>query len=746
VSDPGGRSSERPAAAGGAPAWVGRGILRREDAPILRGEARYVGDLSQPDMLHMVVARSPFAHARLGAIDPAETLALPGVVTVLTAADLGRTGSMPIVPAEGAHVAAAPIPLLASDRVRFAGEPVAAVVAESRAIAEDAAELLAVDYDPLPVVADPTSALADGAAVLHAAAADNVLVRWRRTSGDVDGALAAAAHVIRGRFHLPRIAAAPIEPRGALAAYDADADLLTMWLSAQDPHRPLDHLCAVLGRDRSSIRVIVPEVGGAFGSKGTLAPEAAVAALAAMTIGHPVKWIEDRSENFLAAYQGRGQDADVELAVNADGRFLAVRARVVADLGAYLYPTTAVVPVTSAMLVTGVYATPVADVELLGVATNAVPTGPTRGAGRPEAAFVAERMADLAAAELGLDPAEIRRRNFIQPGRFPFDSPLGFTYDSGDYERALDRACALIDYESFRREQRAAEGSEGLRGIGISVFIERAGSAVWESGAVSVDASGHIVVRTGSTDHGQGHATTFAQIAADELGVDPADVEVRAGDTAEVPAGVGTFGSRSVTIGGSAVLQACREVRERARQVGDGSMSLREAAAAAGGLEASVRFEIAGPVFPFGAYIVTVRIDQGTGLVTVDRIVAVDDAGRIVNPALAEGQVVGSSVHGLGEALSEEVVVDDQGQQLTGTFAHYGILSALEVPPIQSEFQQTPSPFTILGAKGIGESGAIAVPAAVANAVADALAPLGVTHLDLPYTPERVWRAIHDVG
>ncbi|MGZ5300519.1 MAG: xanthine dehydrogenase family protein molybdopterin-binding subunit [Actinomycetota bacterium] len=732
---------------GAAPTWVGRPMLRREDAPILRGAARYIDDLTLPGMLHMVVVRSSFAHANLGAIDASDALATPGVVAVLTAEDLaGRAGPMPIAPAEDADVAAAPIPLLASGRVRFAGEPVAAVMAETRAIAEDAAELLAVEYDPLPVVADPVSALADGAIALHDVAADNVLVRWRRTFGDVEGALATAAHVILGRFHIPRIAAAPIEPRGALAAHDAGSDLLTMWLSAQDPHRPLGHLCAVLGRERSSIRVVVPEVGGAFGSKGTLAPEAAVAALASMNLGRPVKWIETRSENFLASYQGRGQDADVELAVDADGRFLAVRARIVADLGAYLYPTTPVVPVTSAMLVTGVYATPAADVEMLGVATNAVPTGPCRGAGRPEATFIAERMADLAAAELGMDPVEIRRRNFIPPERFPYTSPLGFTYDSGRYEQALDRVCDLIDYGGLRREQRAAREAGRLTGIGVSVFIERAGAAVWESGAVSIDARGRIVVRTGSTDHGQGHATTFAQIAADELGVDPADVEVRAGDTAEVPAGVGTFGSRSVTIGGSAVLQACREVRERARQVGGGSMSLREAAAAAGGLEADVRFEIAGPVFPFGAYIVTIQIDPGTGLVSVDRIVAVDDAGRIVNPTLAEGQVVGSSVHGLGEALSEEVVVDDQGQQLTGTFAQYGILSAVEVPRIDSELQETLSPFTPLGAKGIGESGAIAVPAAVANAVADALSPLGVTHLDLPYTPERVWRAIHGAG
>ena len=754
-------------------------MLRREDGPLLRGAARYVDDLTLPGMLHMVMVRSPFAHARVLGVDASAALVIPGVAAVLTAADLtGRAGPMPVATAEGAEVAPVPIPLLALDRVRFAGEPVAAVLAETRAGAADAAELVAPDYDPLPVVVGVHDALR-GAVSLHQNAVDNVLVRWRRASGDVEGAFAMAAHVVRGRFHIPRIVAAPIETRGAVAVYDADDDLLTMWLSSQDPHRPLGNLSTILGRDRARIRVIVPEVGGAFGSKGALAPEAGVAAIAAMTLERPVKWIEDRSENFTAAYQGRGQDADVELAVDDAGRFLAVRARLVADLGAYLYPTTPMVPLTSAMLILGVYATPAADVELLGVATNAVPTGPCRGAGRPEAAFVAERMADLAAAALGIDPVEIRRRNLIPPERFPYPSPLGFTYDSGRYERALDRVCELIDYAALRREQRAARAAGRVMGIGLAVFLERAGAGVWESGAISVDQSGRVVVRTGSTAHGQGHGTTFAQIAADELGVDPGDVEIVAGDTGVVPDGVGTFASRSVTVGGSAVVEAARGVRERARGVaahllgvdpgevrwenggfeapGRPALSLRDVAAAAHdpdripdgvepGLEASVRFELPAPVFPFGAYALTVEIDPQTGRVTVGRIVAVDDAGRIVNPLLAQGQVVGSTVQGLGEALFEEIVYDEAGQLLNGSFAQYGILGAPEIPAIESEFQETPSPLTPSGAKGIGESGSIAVPAAMANAVADALSPFGVTHLDLPYSPERVWRAIRDAG
>jgi carbon-monoxide dehydrogenase large subunit len=752
-------------------------MLRREDAPILLGAARYIDDLTLPAMLHMVVVRSSFAHAQVAGIDVSAACAAPGVAAVITGADLtGLVRPMPVNPAEGAYVAPVPIPLLAADRVRFAGEPIAAVLAETRATAEDAAELVVVDYDPLPVVVDPQAALR-GTVTLHEDIGDNVLVSWRRSSGDVDGAFAASARVVRGRFHIPRIVAAPIETRGALAAYDADRDLLTMWISSQDPHRPLSHLSTVLGRDRARIRVIVPEVGGAFGSKGTLAPEAGVAAVATMTLGRPVKWIEDRSENFLASYQGRGLDAEVELAVSGEGRFLAVRARLVADLGAYLYPTTPIVPVTSAVLVTGAYATPAADVEVVGVATNKVPTGPYRGAGRPESAFVAERMADLAAGELAIDPAEIRRRNFIPPEAFPYETPLGFTYDSGRYERALDRACELIDYPGLRRDQRIARAGGRVAGVGLAVFVERAGAGVWESAAASVEPDGRVVIRTGSTAHGQGHETTFAQITADELGVDPGDVEIRAGDTAEIPEGVGTFASRSVAVGGSAIVGAAREVKEKARRVaahflgtdlpevrwedgcltapGRPPMSLRQVAKVAHdpdripdgmepGLRASVRFELPGPVFPFGAYALSVEIDPQTGHVAIGRIVAVDDAGRIVNPLLAEGQVVGSTVQGLGEALFEEVVYDEVGQLLSGNFTQYGIPAATEAAVIESELQETPSPLTTLGSKGIGESGSIAVPAAVANAVADALSPFGVTHLDLPYTSERVWRAIRD--
>jgi aerobic carbon-monoxide dehydrogenase large subunit len=760
-----------------SPTWVGRSVRRREDDAILRGHAAFVDNLVLPGMAHMVAVRSPVAHARLGPVEAAAARRAPGVLAVLTAADLaGRVGRMPVTTLEGAEVADTPIPLLATDRVRFAGEPVAVVVAETRAAAKDAAELVEVDYDPLPVLVDPRAAL-DAPVRLHDGAAGNVLLRWSRRHGDVDGAFAAAARTVRGRFGMPRLVACPIEPRGAVAAYDAASDLLTMWLSAQDPHRPLRHLAAVLRRPPERCRLVVRDVGGAFGSKGSLAPEAAVAAVAALRLGRPVKWVEERWENFLAAYQGRGQEVDAELAVAADGRFLALRARVLADLGAYLYPVTGV-PVTTSMLLTGVYDIAAVDVETVGVATNKVPTGPYRGAGRPEGAYVAERLADLAAADLGADPADLRRRNFVAPERFPYRTALGFTYDSGDYAHALDRACELAGYHARRAEQRAAREAGRLVGVGVCVFVERAGAGLWETGSVAVGPDGRALVRTGSTPHGQGHQTTFAQIAAGPLGLAPPDVDVQSGDTRTVPAGMGTYASRSVSTGGSAVHLAAVAVAAKARRVaahllgaeeqavrlGDGgtlaapdgrSVTLAAVAAAAAeesqlpagldpGLEASTRFELPGPVFPFGAYVAVVEVDRDTGRLAVHRLVGVDDGGRVVNPLLAKGQVVGSAIQGVGQAVFEQAVYDADGQLVTGSFAAYGLPSAVEAPPVEGEFLETPSPFTPLGTKGLGESGAIAVPAVLANAVADALAPLGVRHADPPYTPERLWRLIRD--
>jgi aerobic carbon-monoxide dehydrogenase large subunit len=674
--------------------WVGRPLTRREDERFLTGRARYLDDLEPEGTLHVAFARSYVAHARLGTVETEVARASPGVTAVLTGGDLGDVGPIPAGKVEGAWTADAAHPVLARDLVRYAGEPIALVAADSRARAEDAAELILPDYELLePVLA------------LRSPRHEDVSLRWHRASGDVEGAFAAADRVVERSFAIPRLVAAPMEPRGVLAEYDAAADLLTVRLSAQDPHRPLAQLAATLHRAPESIRVVLPDVGGAFGSKGSIGPEVAAVAAAAMRLGRPVKWAEDRFENFLAAYQGRGLEADVELALAVDGRMLAVRARLYADLGAYLLTPTPVSAHTTAMLLTGAYAIPAAEVAITGVRTSKVPTGPYRGAGRPEAAYLIERMADTAARELQLDPVELRRRNLVR--EFPHQTPLGWTYDSGEYERCLDRALELLEPDRWSGKH---------VGVGVAMMIERSGG-MWETARVRRE-EGRVIVQTGSSPHGQGHETTFAQIAADELGIDPADVEVRWGDSA-AGAGVGTFASRSTAMGGSAVLQAARRLEEGAE-------------------EGEARFE-SPLMFSSGCYAAAVEIDPATGALTILRLVGVDDAGRIVNPLLAHGQVVGATAQGLGQALVEEAVHDDTGQLVTASFADYSLLTAWEMPELAADLVETPSPHNPLGAKGIGEGGSIAAPAAVANAVVDAL---GGVDVDVPFTEEKLWRAL----
>jgi aerobic carbon-monoxide dehydrogenase large subunit len=723
---------------------VGAALPRREDERILTGNSRFLDDVELPRLAHAAVVRSPHAHARIDRISPPAEA--PGLLAVLTAADLeGRTGTLPVDPPEGATIADEPHPLLASGEVRYAGQAVAVVVAESRALAEDAAELVEVDYEPLEAVVRPREA-------------PHTLVRWAKKAGDPDAAFAAADHVTRRSFALPRLVASPMEPRGLIAAYDAGRDHLTVWCSAQEPARPLLHLARTLQRPDDAIRVIVPDVGGAFGSKGAIAPEAVAVAVAAMDLGRPVKWAEDRLENFLAAYQGRGVEADVELALTAEGRMLAVRARIHADLGGYLMANTAIPAHTMAMLMCGCYDIAAADVELAGAQTHKVPTGPYRGAGRPEAAQVLEATVDAAARELGIDPVELRRRNLVR--EFPHKTPLGWSYDSGDYERCLDRAVELVEPERHADDAR-------LVGTGIAMYVERAGG-LWESAHVSVEPNGRVVARSGSFPHGQGHETTFAQIVADRLGVEPGDVVLRFGDSAATPRGVGTFASRSVAMGGSALAQACEEIDRRCREIAahlldaevtavpgryeapDGrALTFAEVAAAAyqprrlppgmePGLDVATRFT-SPLVFGSGCYAAVVEVERATGRLRVLRLAAVDDAGTIVNPLLAEGQVIGGAVQGLGAALVEEAVHDDGGQLRTASFADYSLLTAAELPPLAAAFVESPSPHNPLGAKGIGEGGAIGTPAAVANAVIDAL---GGRHVDPPFTEEKLWRAL----
>jgi carbon-monoxide dehydrogenase large subunit len=628
---------------------------------------------------------------------------------------------------------------------------VAAVIATSPEHAKDAAELIEVDYEPREPVLDPRQS-------------DVELTRWSREGGDVAGAFASAAHVVRGTYGLPRLVAAPIEPRGAVAEHDPETDRLTVWCSMQDTHRPLAQLSHILGRDPERIHVIVPDVGGAFGSKGVIPAEVAVAAMAAIELGRPVKWIEERSENFLGAYQGRGIEGGLELAFDEDGRMLALRANLIADLGAYLFTSTPVPGHTAGVLMVGPYDFPAAAVTVRGKRTNKVPTGPYRGAGRPDAAYLLESLIDDAARQLGQDRVELRRRNLIR--RFPHETPLGLSYDSGDFERCLDTALGLLGPSSTEPSP-----DRSLRGSAVALYVERAAGR-FESATVELGTEGEVLVTSSASPHGQGHDITFAQIAADHLGVEVDRVALRFGDSEQVPAGTGTFGSRSIPVAGSAIVLALDQLLEQGRRlVGHllgfavGAVEYREGRFSAGGrevdwpelarfahqpdrlpaevevgLRATARFD-SELVFGSGAYGAEVEIEAETGRLRVLRIVAVDDAGTIINPLLAHGQVVGGAIQGLGECVIEEVVYDEDGQLRTASFVDYGLVSAAEAPPIEIGEVSSPSPRNPLGAKGIGEGGTIGTLPAVANAVADAL---GGIRLDPPYTAEKLWRALNE--
>jgi carbon-monoxide dehydrogenase large subunit len=711
--------------------WIGETVARVEDGRFLKGEACYVGDMKLPDMLHAVFVRSVYAHGRLRGIDAEAARAAPGVRAVLTGDDLeGETDPFPVL-ARDADLVPVLHPVLARDRVRYVGEPVALVVADTEDQATDAAEWVTVDVEELPALVDPREAQA--APPLHDEAPDNVLLRLHLGSGDLDSAFAGSHAIVRQEVRIPRLIAAPLEPRAVLAAHDPASDLLTLWLSAQDQHRQLAGLSKVLRRPPEKVRVVVPDVGGAFGSKGVPQAETAALALAAIRLGRAVKWTETRTESSLAVYQGRGTEIDAELALAADGRMLGLRARVLADLGAYLYTSTPVSSQTLASLLVGCYAIPAAEVEVVGVCTTKVPTGPYRGAGRPEAALTIERLVDRAAAELGLDRVEIRRRNVIPPGAFPYRSPLGHTYDSGDYAGALDAVLELSRWDDVLAERDTLRAAGRLAGAGLALYVERAGPG-WETARLRLEEDGSVVLHTGSSPHGQGHETTFAQIVAEGLGVEPDAVEVRWGDSFEIPEGVGTFASRSVTVGGSAALLAARELRAR--------LDAGEAAP----LETSTRFELPGPVFSFGAYVATVEVERETGEAHLRTLVAVDDCGRVINPLLADGQVQGAVVQAIGECFHEQVGYDDDGQPLAVNLYEYHLPTAQSLPELATMLRETASPFNPLGAKGVGEGGSIGTPAAVANAVADALTPLGIRHVDLPYTASRVWEAMRSAS
>lgn len=753
---------------------LGHAVVRREDPELLTGVARYVPDLDLPGLVEAVVVRSPSAHARLLAVHAEAALEAPGVVAVLTGADVGPAG-IPETPTPG-HPARPALarPVLACDRVRFAGEAVALVVATTRAEAVDAAELVDVDLDELPAVTDPVPAAEPGAPLLFPDLGTNVVIELDpEDAGVLDG----ADVVVTGEVRSQRVAPVPLEPNGALAAPGHDGFDLVVWASTQTPFRVRDALAELLGIEPARIRVIAPAVGGGFGAKGGCYPELVATATAALRLGRPVRWVEERSENLVAMTHGRAQLHRYRLGARHDGTVVGLELDVLCDVGAYPWRG-AIGAMTSRLMASGPYRVPRVAIRTRGVVTNATPVGPYRGAGRPEAALALERAMDALAAELGLDPVEVRRRNLLRPDELPWRTPTGAALDSGDYVGALDEALRLAGLDQLRAEQaarRAAHDPVEL-GIGVATFCEVSGSGS-EYAAVSVEADGSVTVASGSSPHGQGHATALAQVAASALGVPMEAVRVVCSDTARVARGVGTFGSRSGQLAGGAVQQAAEEVRERARklaahlleadpadvvQLDDGCWSVAGvpssalgwaelARAASGGegpegetepLTAEADFAQPDGTYPFGAHVAVVEVDTETGRVALRRLVAVDDCGVVLNPLLVEGQVHGGLAQGIAQALFEAVRYDDAGNPLTGTLADYLVPSAADLPAFETRQTVTPTPRNPLGAKGIGEAGTTGATAAVLSAVADALGHRGVAPLQPPVTPESVWQAL----
>jgi aerobic carbon-monoxide dehydrogenase large subunit len=768
---------------------IGKPLKRKEDPRLIRGLSHYADDLRLPEMHYAAFLRSPYAHAKVRSVDVSKARTAPGVVLVLTGADLA--GAIAAVPcaAQIPDMKPAPRPVLATDRVRFAGEAVAMVVAADRYVARDALDLIEVDYEPLTPVVDPEKALAKGAAVLHEGHRDNVAYHWELEGGDVKAAFQAADKVIRQRICNQRLIPAALEPRGVVADFHPGERHLTVWSSTQIPHLLRTQLASMLGFPETLLRVITPEVGGGFGSKLNVYPEEALVAYAAMSLGKPVKWSESRRENFQTTIHGRDQIDDVEVAVKRDGTILGLRCRVIADLGAYYQLLTPLIPTLTGLMMTGCYRIPAARMEITGVLTNKMATDAYRGAGRPEATYLIERVLDLVAAELKQDPVEVRRRNFPQPKDFPFATPTGLIYDSGNYGKTLDLALDKAGYKKLRQEQARLRSKGRYLGIGLSTYVEICGmgpsSAMpaggWESATVRVEPTGKVSVLTGSSPHGQGQETSFAQLAAEVLGVDPADVEVIHGDTSIVPYGIGTFGSRATAVGGTAVYKSLLKLQEKLSRIAahllkqdsapmifadhkitprgasKQSLPFAEAVAAAyvaktlpaemePGLDATTFFEPPNFTYPFGAHVCVVEIDPETGDVRLVRYVAVDDCGNVLNPLLVEGQVQGGIVQSVGQALFEEAVYDEQGQLLTGEFTDYALPRAADLCWIETARTSTPTDVNPLGVKGVGEAGTIGATPALANAVVDALAPFGVRHVDMPFKREKIWQLMHKAG
>jgi len=773
--------------------YVGRSVLRKEDGEFLTGQARYTDDLSVPGMVWMSVVRSPYAHARIKGVDVSRALAMKGVVAAFSGSDFEWAGPLLMAWAVTDDINNPPHFPLAKDKARYQGDGVAVVLAESRGLAADAAEAVVVDYEPLGAVTDMEAALADGAPTVHDEFGTNRCYTWNLTNGDVDKVFAEAPVVVKQRNVIRRLIPNAMEPRSIIVQPTPSTGQYTMWSATQIPHVLRTAMALATGIPESKLRVIAPRVGGGFGSKLQVYPEEALALELARKLGMPIKWTETRSEGYLATHHGRDQIQDMEIAADEDGKIRGYRMRLKANMGAYLRIIAPGTPVLGAFLFCGCYGGEAYQAEITGVFTNTTPVDAYRGAGRPESAYAIEHVVDALARRVGKDPVEIRRMNFMPPFDQPTQSIGGLMIDSGNYPATLDKALALLDYEGLRKDQQARReaGDRKLLGIGFSTYLENCGwgpskiignvlkyaGGGWEAATVRCHPTGKVVVVTGTTPHGQGGQTTIAQLVADELGVPFDDVEVLFGDTDIAPNGWDTYGSRGNAVGMPAVHRACQKIIEKGRKIAahelevsesdvefkDGKYSVRGAPDVSRtiaslafsswtahnlpeglepGLEASAFFDPENLVFPFGAHICVVEVDSETGRVEVVKYVAVDDVGTVINPQIVDGQVAGGVVQGIAEALSEEAVYDENGQLLTSSMTNYELPAASEVPSIVLDRHETPSSTNELGVKGVGETGTIASPPAVVNAVVDAVSHLGVTDIERPATPERVWRAI----
>ncbi|MFG2515750.1 xanthine dehydrogenase family protein molybdopterin-binding subunit [Streptomyces sp. NPDC048584] len=778
-----------------AEAEVGRSRLRKEDARLLTGQTTWTDNIQAAGMLHLAILRSPMAHARVERVDVSRALERPGVVAAFGGSDLAEgMGSLPCAWPVTEDIVLPDHPPLAVDEVRHAGDPVAVVVARDRYAAADALEAVEVAYEPLPPVLDLEAALADDAPLVHAGKGTNRCYDWPMRAGEDFAAVRERADVtLKRRYHQQRLIPNAMEPRAVVVTPLAASGEYTVYSATQIPHILRVMLAVVTGVPEHKLRVVAPDVGGGFGSKLQVYGEEAIALAVARRLGRPVKWTESRSEGYLATHHGRGMIQDIEIAADRDGRLRGLKVDLLADMGAYLMLVTPGVPILGAFMYPAIYKMDSYEFNCTGVFTTRTPTDAYRGAGRPEATYAIERIMDELAAELGLDPVELRRRNWIRHEEFPYTSIAGLTYDSGNYEAATDKALALFDYDELRAEQRKRnERGDTVRlGIGVSTYTEMCGLAPsrvlrdlrysaggWEAASIRMLPTGKVEVVTGTSPHGQGHVTSWSQIAADVLGVPFEDVEVVHGDTRAAPQGMDTYGSRSLVVGGSAVHHAARKVVDKARKVAahlleaseqdleftggvfsvKGSPEARKTIQEVAfetftshdlpdGTEPTINAEhLLDPEnfsYPHGTHLCAVEVDTETGRTRIRSYVCVDDVGRVVNPMIVEGQVHGGLAQGIAQALYEEAVYDDDGNLLSGTMADYLVPSALDLPDFVTDRTETPAESNPLGVKGVGEAGTIASTPAVVGAIVDALRPLGVTDVTMPCTPERVWRAIH---